>query len=1398
MGRFVLDTSTSQSSTAMNIRKFIKDTELSDHKINRDTSTLPSTTFESNKDLQEKHLIHESREPSFHFINKSLMDQINKPDQEDQTGSLDQIETRKLALNEGSNVPNEKSFKDYKQHNEGKNENGPNSYQNKLKYLQNADFKYENNDSYSMNSMNSPVSIPNTFKYKSHPNAKTKSTLGIPHVDTLLETEEQSMNISSKSKDASRSDSTPPVKTSTIKEKQDHGMDNTDFNSTPEWMPDELADKWVPPKSLELENLEILEPKDFGSSVRISKRNKPNWDLDMNLQLSTTNTMIHNSNTATNETPMWKKASKEYEFNKKSQPQLHNIFLSMDNLKEDEANEVKSAHNTHIQLERERESESNNNSVSSTLSTPMASISYKSGAAHLTKHQIIQLENILEEEGKGKPNDYLLHVPNPESPLKLFGDKYNTFTKGKLTDLLQKINTKTPTSAQLQKSEKQKTYDNVTPRDSNPLQEPHLRIKSFTKSGTYTEEQFLQNANNIFNNIQKRGFKMNQDVTNEMDQVTGRQRSLSSAVNSQTTATSTPKNSKRNNIEHLPSDDEYSSFTSRFEEQESTEFPQYNTDDGHNDNQQNEYTSFDRSNPSSGEEGINHPQLSPRNLRNLQRELNHSNESSYTIDEGESGNNATQVLYDDSSQNNVDHDKMDMAYFANKLKELEKMMENLNLSANQTDIKKLRDENTRLKEELENQNHKRNENGCEIVVDDANFTQEDISQMQNFIKWKRASQLRLQNNNSLNGSPSRKLKEPPIDQHPIVKGRVEPGIELPVAYSNMILDAKNQRWIENDKENQYQGSLDSIEDLLIRSDEEVGFNNFEAENMKNGKSKKSKKSKKRLNDSKLEVSFNLPSIGDETDEQEQEDRSSALNNITHVSQINDMTFSQTQKKLVAVITDLLSTREGFKPTDWEKVTEISMCGCQLESIMDLNKFVPRLKKVDLSDNNIKYLDGLPIKVFSLNLSNNNIEHLTSFSQYHDLLHLNLSFNKMTNLSNVNNNIHLTELIVSNSQLVSLDGIRYLENLTKLDISQNDLMGEINFSNFNLVNLQELNVSENSIQSLLSLECLPSMRILNANENQISQISCIGKHVHLKKLLLKLNCLKRLNLEPYPFLRCLRIDGNNFNVVTDFKKLKYLEELSCKSQNSSDIVIGMLNGASDITKLDISGNYHLNLFNSSTVELNQVYHKPFLNLNRLVLSAMNLTKLPNDFADLFPNVRELNLNFNNLSNIASLSKMHNISRLYLVSNNIKEIECVVESLKAVRSTLKVLDLRLNPINLSVYPYVFNPEELEYSTRQLMNTADGAPIQLETLDDIESFAIHYQSLIRDHEEWTERDTKFFARLKSDANLDKARHRLNYETLLIKFFNHLKILDGSIITYGKRRSYGTLKDNSRLSTA
>ncbi|ODV79369.1 L domain-like protein [Suhomyces tanzawaensis NRRL Y-17324] len=1297
-----LDSSSAPSSTAMNIHQYIQATNLSDHS--------PDSTAQTSAVEPEK-----TQDASFHFINEGnpepsqavLGDQDSHPPQsDDHSIRLNQQLEHSSSSNDASlraeaEILAQKSPEKIIQES---------AYQKKLKYRPNVEFQAgaENKSYPTQSEPGSPLqSIPNTFKYKSHPNARTKSFIGASANESLIQESPELLPV-----EHEKEDYTPPIRTSTIRDNPvPPPITAADFNTTPDWMPTELADKWEPPA--------ITKKKDQAPEAPIE---------DLGLDFASGNTMIHNSDYKTSETPMWKKATKEYEIHKQSQPNLQNIFTSMDS---HERIDVKDSHLSNKNA---------HHSISSTLSTPMATMSqHNSLPRNHNNEELKEVQNILEQESR-----LSYKFPgNPESPLKLFHDDYNTYTKDKLNGLLQRMNNKSNLQTPIQ-------LDTINEDNDRPK----LNIKNFTKTGSYTEQQFLQNANNVFNNIQKRGF---------MGKFENTARSIS---NSHTTATSTPKNFKAVNREELQ-DDAYSSFTSAFGESSESNIHQYNTDDGINgtDGAVNEYTSFDHSNKNSNNRNVDEtidylPRLPSMNLASRNQKNHTYNDSSYTFDEFSDDNEKPEPIQNFDSLSTKNNFNNNPVYESSEVHPSKRHIEDT--ISHQPSIL---------------------QNSTNIIE-----THDDYDKMQNFIKWKRASQLKLLQSPK---PPNSIIKDKNVYDQSILKGRVKPGIDLPVAYENMVLDVKNQRWIANDDKENFRGSLDSIEDLVSRTEEQdfEDSKSFKHE----GKLKSRASLSGRRGNSKLEVSFHLPHL----DFDRVTDKSPLSDDVTQVSQLDDITFTQTQKKLVSVVTEILSSGDTFDDISWNEVSEINLSEHQLDSIKDLNKFLPKLKKVDLSGNEIKYLDGLPKSIHSLNISSNNIENITSFYQYRDLQRLDVSSNRMLNLTNFGKNIHLTHLNVANNKLTSLDGVSNLVNLAKLNVSQNSLKGHIDFTKVGLHNLQELNMSENRIESLDGLENLLSLRILNLNENELIQVSCKGKHEHLKKLLLKFNSLSELDLNPYPHLRVLRLDGNSLELITDIKKLRYLEEISCKSQNSPTVLKQLFTGSSEVHVLDLSGNSNFNLFHPTTVG-KQLRSSPFLNVNRLVLSAMNLTKIPDTMADLFPNVRELNLNFNKLKNIVGLSKFQYLKKLYMVSNNINKTEILVTGLIGSRRSLKVLDLRLNPCNIELYPYVFNPQELEYAN--LHSTDNISPIQLETLDDIESFAIHYQSLSKGVDDWTERDTKFINKLTHESN-SKVRQRLNYETLLINFFKSLVRLDGGLINKEKRIMFSRrllTENNSHLHSA
>lgn len=1234
-------------------------------------------------------------------------------------------------------------------------------YQNKLKYRTNADFQPHGDSSAAYPSLSySPLSIPNTFKYKSHPNAKTKLKLGYNEYNNSNPTssDRQGTDIEStreedlrpqehddgKSRKDFANESQPPV-TSTMKETQSKN------DTTPHWMPDVLSEKWAPPASVHFDQ-QGLDCNDFGSSVRIhkpsgDKTTNNNSDLQLDLN-SMGSTMIHNSKTSLkNSTPEWVKATREYEA-KKQRNQLQNIFLSVseDNSGNGSGN-VDSVANM-----------GGGQTVSSTASTPIPS---------LTNRDVEELQQLTQEQIQ----EMLAHVDsnrkNPESPLKLFGDKYNTYTKNQLTSILQKVHNKSPTIHPEQTPNAEQTphglttidekpqarseVDQASPRLKSPqlslqlviplLLEPRMKIKNFTRSRSYTEKEFLQNADNIFKDLQLRGFKKSmRDVTNNSQHL----KPIKARVASSTTSTSTPKNDKVTNISDIGDNSTFTSDESDDGLENEAMPPTANQSITNND-----FTSFEAT--SAGPEP-RYGELSPKNLKHLQRQFSNEMASSYTYDGTESESESSQIQQQELP-NSPPPPEQGLNQINQRLSELEDVLKH----KYDEEIARLRQENENLQHKLQHkiENNDTFDQGSihEMSMDSVDFTHEETSHAEDLIKWKRRSQLELSE------TPKPAKRSPSANEY--FRGRVNPSDDLPIEYNNMVYDSTNRKWISTEVQEENKGSLDSIEDLV--SDKELTHQN------KSSSGSLLKNRRRSVNGNKLEVSFHLPNL---TAESEDDFKAKNISGVTNVSQLHDSTFSLTRKRLISIITDALSS----ETLNWDEVLQLSLASSEIDGLKDLDHFVPNVKSLDLSDNRVRFLDGIPKRVLNLDLSNNFLDNLTSFKQFRDLQVLKASHNALTAMSTFSQNIHLTELNLSDNKLQSIQGINQLTNLVSLNLSNNDITGLVLFlSTFR--NLQVLDLSENDIHLMDGVEKLTKLRVLNLNENpQLSKISCSGKHLYLKKLCVKFCNFAELELECFPFLRVLRIDGNRLVTLKDhLKRLRFLEELSCKSQLAPGGVVlrDVLETATEVQSLDMSGNLNVDF---------GLCHKVFHNVTTLKLSAMNLTTLPDNFSEVFPTVRNLNLNFNRLHSIKALFGLTNLKRLYMISNHIDKILSVVEaSSRSLRKTLQVLDMRLNEVNIDFYPFVFNEHELEYSQHvKATSDVDILPIQLETLDDVESFGILYQSLNMNYEQWIERDARFLEMLKSNpVDHAKVKRRYDYEVIMVSLFPHIRRLDGSLIT-------------------
>lgn len=1128
-------------------------------------------------------------------------------------------------------------------------EPAPNKYQGMLRYNPNSDFSAE------YSNINAP-SVPNTFKHKGYPNAKTKSQIGLnkhkSSLPVIPNSPESRHSILATGiwHAASLSPQRPP--------------DGDAFSAI-----DDLASSQWP-------DADLQQDSESHNQQDPMLRKQP---LALAFLDSQPETLVHKPQNSQEPvaTPMWRKATKDYQSQVNLEnPPLQHIFRSLEVTKEG-ADFDRSNHD----LKGTRGFQ-----LLSTVSTPVAQ---RDTDIHLTQQQIDKLEDLL-EQAKDKPEDFQIK----SSPLKLFGNEYDTFTKAVLNRFVEKV----------------RSNANSVQRTTAPVavksEMPKLRMKNSMATDSYTHKDFMAKADNIFANLQKKGFRSERGLRKPSSLAHG-QADLTAQPHD--TAMSTPKPQKVGNLNDIELIDGYSSYSSDFAEsvrKHSVEKPV------------SEYTDIEET----------YMRKKTTTESDLVNDVS-SAHSSYTFEEiSDMESRLTDLL---GGQNALAYTNQESSFGDDTTRKyLIRNVESPFVNPTQPQMENSREQN-RAEPQDESQSYS----------------------AANVIKWKRPSQLRLLKD-ATNRAPSQTNAS-------VRKGFVKPG-EYQVDYGNMIFDSRNKRWIPNNDENEGHGSLDSIEDLDVSQGLDAS-----------DPSRPDASILKRAGDimkKKAEVLFQVPDTNDmNTDEPSS--FVDKLHNVTSVSEFNDVTFTQINKKLVSVITG--TTNE----LNWEALHFIDLSNKLIDRVMSLDLYLPALKSVDLSNNKIEFIDGLPRGLFDLIVLHNSLGPMTTFEKYHDLHTLLASHNGLVSMSCLNKNINLCKVDLLSNKIVSLKGLEHLSNLMTLNLSCNGLTGGVDFRDFKLHQLRDLNLAENSIDLISGLQHLPQLTILNLNENMLETLGCPQNHPTLKKLLCKFNRLSSIDLKVFPQLRCLRIDGNRLENLGGLSKLKFLQELSAKCQLRTT-VLRIMTEASDVVKLDLSGG-------TSYWEIASTVTQPsFLNLNHLNLSAAELQELPEQFGDMFPNVRTLNLNFNKLSDLKGLGKLQKLRKLYLLSNKVLSLEVLLAAMQGPRDTLKVLDLRLNAITNGYYPYVFSPDELQTPSASFNTEMNESPIPLQALDDIENFSIHYKALSKTRLEWQARDSAYLKQLEANEEHERVSRRLLYERVIISFFQNLRELDGNLIDGDKRQ--------------
>lgn len=390
-------------------------------------------------------------------------------------------------------------------------------------------------------------------------------------------------------------------------------------------------------------------------------------------------------------------------------------------------------------------------------------------------------------------------------------------------------------------------------------------------------------------------------------------------------------------------------------------------------------------------------------------------------------------------------------------------------------------------------------------------------------------------------------------------------------------------------------------------------------------------------------------------------------------------MSQTVRHLV----DKIAEVEEFEPF-WEDMKEIELRDKRLGSLHMLDRFCGSLVKVNVSQNSLRALDGLPATVRELTISHNLLSDLTAWDRLTNLQFVDVSNNEIKSLSSFRSLVHLRELVADNTGLTSLDGIKYHDSLISLRAKGNAIT-EVDLDGSRLQRLQTLDLEDNKISRIENLHELQSLTHLNLKGNQMVGFSP-KEPVPLKQLIVSDNKLRVLDLAMLACLHLVYADRNKLTTVLGLDKVPHLDSLSLREQGGSkSFDMSTLASAYEVRKLFLSGN-RLGEFHP---------HRSFLNLQLLDLANCALQHLPDSLGDTMPNLRVLNLNFNGLSDISGLQNISRLKRLHLVGNRFTDFKPLVNIFSGL-PWLTELDLRDNIVTQGFYPPIHLATQKKHSS------------------------------------------------------------------------------------------------------
>lgn len=475
-------------------------------------------------------------------------------------------------------------------------------------------------------------------------------------------------------------------------------------------------------------------------------------------------------------------------------------------------------------------------------------------------------------------------------------------------------------------------------------------------------------------------------------------------------------------------------------------------------------------------------------------------------------------------------------------------------------------------------------------------------------------------------------------------------------------------------------------------------------------------------------------------------------------EVNDR-YALAVKDIVNTLTDVYE-EEPY----WETMKSIDLRDKTVTTLHGLEQFCGAVQNMDVSNNKLTFLNGAPATIRQLIARENQLSSLTCWTHLMNLQYLDISGNRLDSLDGLSCLYHLRELRADDNSIASVHGIAELDGLLKLRLRRNKVT-TIEFGATQLQRLEELDLCGNSIKGIRNLHELRSLSTLKLDG------SCLDGSLEVQEAMPKMrhlslrNCgLQKLDVINMPNLQILLVDGNSMADIEHIEDLHSLDVLSMRSQKfptSTGTSILSRSLAARVLRLSGTGISSLELPTSQ------------LSVQQLELASVGLQELPTDFGLKFPNLVNLNLNFNSLRDVRPLMHIHKLEVLSLAGNMIGRLRKTIATLSLL-PTLVEVDLRDSPLTQGFYaPHTGCDEQGRIGSvvKNFSNEDDGA-------EDEDAENERQTAAIFNLPPVLSVDEKHFARLDSETQV---RRRV-YEILLAHCCPDMRLLDGVTLDFKK----------------